>query len=109
MQLSISTQAYLLKFENGEIKILEKIYENSRTIRPPTKEECPYDQYEFSSLAELQEYLKRARNETLDSFYLRAKLIAGTFNDQDDVIIIGVASDSVWSYYQDLFSTTHYV
>jgi hypothetical protein len=51
-------------------------------LRPPNREEYPYTPYEFTN-KELDEYLSRAKNETIDSLYQKAKSIVKKYNDQD--------------------------
>jgi hypothetical protein len=51
----------------------------------------------------------RAKKETIDSLFEKAKSIVLKYNDQDEHKIILLAGDIVWSYFQDRFSTTHYV
>jgi len=42
-----------LKYENGEIKIVESMEEASRIIKPPHPEEYPYEPYEFANMDEV--------------------------------------------------------
>src|SRR6187200_1212843 len=97
-----------IKYIDGETIVVGAIEENSRIIRPPRKEEYPYEPYEFVSLDEIETYVHRIKTETFDSLYFTARSIVEKFNDQDEVIIIALAIDIIWSYYQDLFATTHY-
>jgi hypothetical protein len=59
--------------------------------------------------AEVQSYLERAKKESIDSLYLKAKSIVNKYNDQDEHKLILLAADVVWSYFQDRFPTTHYI
>jgi hypothetical protein len=93
-----------------QILPLEKIHEApSRILRPPNREEYPYTPYEFADTNELEEYLKRAKAESIDSLYQKAKAIIKKYNDQDDYKPNILATDLVWSYFQDKFGTTHYL
>ena len=49
------------------------------------------------------------RSETIDSIYQKAKSIVRKYNDQDEYKVILLSADTVWSYFQDKFSTTHYL
>lgn len=94
---------------SNKIKVVENIQENHRKLRPPDPEEYPYEPYEFAGIGEIQKYVNVVRNvKSVDHYYLRAKDIFSKYNDQDPHIIILLAADSVWSYFQDKFSTTHY-
>ncbi len=53
--------------------------------------------------------MDRAANESIDSLYQKAKSIVRKYNDQDEHKLTLLASDIVWSYFQDRFSTTHYI
>jgi hypothetical protein len=100
--------SYAPKFD--KILPFENIQEPpSRTLRPPNREEYPYIPYEFRDEQELEEYLKLAKAETIDSLYQKAKSIIKKYNDQDEYKLILLATDLVWSYFQDKFGTTHYV
>jgi hypothetical protein len=98
-----------LKYENGDIKIVEKIEETARVLVPPNPEEYPYEPYEFSSMEEVKEFVKAAIEASIGSLYLRAKQYVKQYNDQDQSKVILIASDIISSYFQDKFSTTHYV
>ena len=52
---------------------------------------------------------KVAKQESFDSLYNRAKYFVQEYNDQDPHKQILLACDIVWSYFQDKFSTTHYL
>jgi hypothetical protein len=98
-----------LTYKNGEIISVDQIEESARIIKPPNPEEYPYEPYEFANMEEVILYKKKAYNESIDSLYERAKSIVRNYNDQDDYKLILLGVDVVWSYYQDKFSTTHYI
>ena len=60
-------------------------------------------------MEEVNSHLKRSFQESVDSLFQKAKSIVKQYNDQDNDIITLLAADTVWSYFQDRFSTTHYV
>ena len=94
---------------NGKTEIVESIEENSRIIKPPEAEEYQYEPYEFTNTEELEQFIDRAKTTTLDSLFTIAKQLVKKYNDQDNQIITLIAADVVWSYFQDLFPTTHYL
>jgi hypothetical protein len=98
-----------LEYENDEIVVIEKIEEATRILVPPNREEYPYEPYEFSSIEEIREFVNVAKTATIDTLYLWAKQYVKEYNDQDDYKIILVALDIIFSYFQDKFSTTHYL
>ena len=81
----------------------------SRILRPPNREEYPYQPYEFADEEELAEYLRRAKLEDKDSLYDKAKSTVLKYNDQDTSKLNLLAIDIFWSYFQDKFGTTHYL
>ena len=63
----------------------------------------------YSSLPqELELYIKRARNETFDSLYLKTKLIYRKYVNIEDHLLSILSADTVYSYFQDKFPTLHY-
>ena len=97
------------KYANGKTEIVESIEENSRIIKPPEAEEYQYEPYEFTNTEELEQFMDRAKTTSLDSLFTIAKQLVKKYNDQDNQIITLLAADVVWSYFQDLFPTTHYL
>jgi hypothetical protein len=100
-----------IKYENGQVQAFEQIEEDSRIIRPPNREEYPYPAYEFVQMNEVEAYVNRAKNEmtSIESLYSKAKEIVLKYIDQEEPIIILLVADIIWSYFQDLFPTTHYI
>jgi hypothetical protein len=107
--LILSGFPVFLAYKNDEIISVDQIEESARIIKPPNPEEYPYEPYEFANMREVELYKKKADNESIDSLYERAKSIARNYNDQDHHKLILVAADAVSSYFQDKFSTCHYV
>jgi hypothetical protein len=98
-----------ITYENGHVKMVDYVDEPSRIIRPYRKEEHPYPPYEFANVQEIQRVISEAKNTNIESLYLKAKDIVLKYVDQEEPIIIMIVTDIIWSYYQDLFPTTHYV
>jgi hypothetical protein len=107
--VSSSGQPLFLKYENGKIGTIDKVEEINRVIVPPAYEEYPYEPYEFANLEEISTYLKRAKVTSIDDLFSIAKSIVRKYNDQDAHKLDLLAADIIWSYFQDRFSTTHYV
>jgi hypothetical protein len=98
-----------LKYENGNLEVIEHIEEINRIIKAPSHEEYPYEPYEFTSKEEIQSYLEQSKQTTIDSLYLKAKEFVQDYNDQDHNKLVVFAADIIFSYFQDKFATTHYV
>jgi len=94
-------------FENQQIKIVGRIEQETRILIPPSHEEYPYIPYEFTK-QEFDNYVKLARTESIDTLYQKALSLVKLYNDQDEYTLKLIATDIVWSYFQDRFSTTHY-
>jgi hypothetical protein len=97
-----------LKYQNEKIISIEKIEESSRIIKPPYAEEYPGEPYEFADMQAVLSFVRRAKKESIDSLYQRAKTIVKKYNDHDEDEQILLTADFVASYFQDRFSTTHY-
>jgi len=102
---------YFIKYNSiaQAIELIEQIEGNSRILIPPQgPEDYPYTPYEFESKEEIESYIGKAKDTTLDTIYTKCKSIFSTFVDQDNRIIVLLTADSIWTYFQDLFPTTHY-
>lgn len=104
----LAGQPVFLTYDN-EIKSLKQIEDPWRILRSPTVEEYPYEPYEFFDLHEIESYSKRVKGESIDSLFAKARNIWRNYNDQDEYKLTLLAADTVWSYFQDKFGTTHYV
>jgi hypothetical protein len=109
----ISGLPYFIKYNghDGKLVAVERVEEPGRILRPPNAEEYPYIPYEFATVDELEDYLKRAKDKTttIYSLYQSWKSIVKKYNDQDEVKLVLITMDIIWSYFQDLFPTTHYL
>lgn len=85
------------------------IQEDIRVLKPPHKEQYPYEPYEFKSINEPNYYLQKAKQETVDSLYQKIKSIVTKYNDIDEKTINLLSADILGSYFQDRFSTLHYL
>ncbi|HEY7082377.1 MAG TPA: hypothetical protein VH500_22025 [Nitrososphaeraceae archaeon] len=97
-----------LKYENGNLEVIQHIEEINRIIRAPSHEEYPYEPYEFSNKDEIQNYLEQSKQAYIDSLYLKAKEVVQDYNDQDHDKLVLFATDIIFSYFQDKFATAHY-
>lgn len=93
---------------NEGIQVLDKIIEDNRILVPPCIEEYPYEPIEFESEEELQQYFEKARHETIETLFQRVFKTISIYVDQDEDIRIIISADIVWTFFQDLFPTTHY-
>ena len=106
----LSGKPVFIKYDEGtgQVRVVEEIWEGSRIIKPPYPEECPYESYQFANIEEIQGFVKQAKSTNVGSLYLKAKGYVQDFNDQDHNKLVLIASDIIFSYFQDKFATTHY-
>jgi hypothetical protein len=64
--------------------------------------------YSFANREEIGKFIKLAQAETIDSLFLKHKSIWKKIVYADNKLIGVIAIDSLYSYFQDKFSTTHY-
>jgi hypothetical protein len=95
--------------EKGFIQWQEKITDITPTLRPPLREEYPYEPYEFTTLEEPQKYLLLAMEETPDTLLAKIKQWVKGFNDISDKAATLLSANIFGSYFQDRFSTLHYL
>jgi hypothetical protein len=107
----IEGKPYFLKYSDTKdcLLIEPHIDEETRRLRPPYEEEYPYEPYVFGNALELPNYLQRAKKETIHSLYQKIKAIVNRFNDIDIKPLNLFSADILATYFQDRFSTVHYL
>jgi hypothetical protein len=110
----IEGKPYFLKYhtkEDGTNFFQSPLYiqEETRRLLPPHIEEYPYDPYIFNSLGEPNQYLQIAKNESIDTLYQKIKSIVRKYNDIDEKTLNLISADILATYFQDRFSTVHYL
>jgi hypothetical protein len=103
----ITGKEYFIKYfhEGKYIKV-----NSIPNLKPPTTQEYPNNNpYEFQSGEETQIYLQRALKETPDSILIKIKNLVKKFNDVDEKAITLLSANIFGSYFQDRFSTVHYL
>jgi hypothetical protein len=64
--------------------------------------------YSFANIDEINYFIKQAQTETIDSLFLKHRSIWKKIVVADEHVINLLAIDSLYSHFQDRFSTTHY-
>ena len=98
--------------KDGRITLEEEIPLNDSkktVLRAPDLSSYINKPYSFASVSEFEDYLEKARNETLDSLYRKVKPIWARYIDADDFHISLCAADTIFTYYQDKIGMTHYL
>lgn len=94
---------------DGVAKRQPLIERNTKILRPPSVEEYPYTPYEFENIDEINSYLQRAAKETPDSLKDQIRIQIKRFNEIDFNTIVLLSANIFGSYFQDRFSTCHYL
>ena len=92
----------------NKVKIYPGITEKFRILYPAEPSDYSYPPYEFDSKEELELVHSAADKENLDTLLSKSESIVSKYNDQEQHKITSIASDVVWSYFQDRFATTRY-
>jgi hypothetical protein len=101
-----------LQIINGEPLISPELdlKDQNIIIKPHARSEnTPVIPYTFKDIDEIKYFIEQAKYETIHSLYSKSKSIWKHFvvaKDNDTITLLAV--DQVYSYFQDLFSTTHY-
>jgi hypothetical protein len=79
-------------------------------LKPPDRVSYLSKEYSFQSKDEINDYIQRARNETLDTlYYQKVKPIWQKYVDADKEHIAICAADTIFTYFQDILGMTHYL
>jgi hypothetical protein len=111
----IEGQPYFEKYYCNEeknkyfIQVEPKITDITPTLRPPLTEEYPYEPYEYKTVDEPQKYLLLAMKEKPDTLLAKIKMWVKNLNDIDEKIATLLSANIFGSYFQDRFSTVHYL
>jgi hypothetical protein len=96
--------------DDKEFKLLDKLEIGHKTFYPyDTLETHNPIPYVFESEEELKQYLERAKNETLDTLYLKIKSTFKQFVDVEEKYLVLLAASIMLSHHQDKFGTIHYI
>jgi len=114
----VEGKPYFLKYFYGQdksgqdrrfIQVEPKIIDATPALRPPLMQEYPYSPYEFKTTEEPQIYLQKALRETPDSLLTKIKNVVKKYNDVDEKTATLLSANILGSYFQDRFSTVHYL
>lgn len=90
------------------VEAFEEYGEPFRILVPPQPAEYSYETYSFKDEKDLVVTYLEAKKQNLDKLLAKSNSIVAQFNDQDNHKLNSIASDVVWSYFQDRFATTRY-
>jgi hypothetical protein len=96
--------------EEVTITLQESISIDEKTVLKPFEISAYVNQpYSFKSEQEFFEFVKKAKNENLDSLSRKVKSIWRKYVDADDFHISICAADTIFTYFQDKIGLTHYL
>jgi hypothetical protein len=111
-EVSISNKNVFLQIIDGLPTISEKLdlSEQKGIILKPHSQGTgsPIFPYTFANVGEIKFYIERVKSETIDTLFQKHKSIWKKIVVADNEVIGLLAIDSLYSYFQDEFSTTHY-
>jgi hypothetical protein len=100
---------YFLQIINGKPVLSSKIELEDIILVPPDRTSYLSKEYSFSSLVEINEYLQRAKKETLDTLYKIVKSIWQKYIDAGENFIVLCSADTIFTFFQDRIGMTHYL
>ncbi len=95
--------------EKGEITLQPYLEEKTRVLYPPSEDEYLHQPYQFESKQEIETIIKLAEKETIFTLFRKARSIVLKYVEQEDHLINLISINTIFSYFQDRFSTVHYV
>jgi hypothetical protein len=100
---------FLHLVDDGRPQYTLEIETDSKIVYPSDKIDTQNPlPYIFDSTKELKEYLELARKETFDTLLSKVQIIYRKYVNTDEHYIVILAADTIYSYFQDKFGTTHY-
>lgn len=98
-----------LEIVDKQVIIHDDIMLEDMCLKPFDRTMYLNKEYSYDSVDEINEYVKKASNETLDTLYEKVKGIWKKYIDASDEHITLCAADTIFTYFQDRFGLTHYL
>jgi hypothetical protein len=95
--------------KEGEITLKPHLEEKNRLLYPPSEDEILHQPYQFESKQEIESIITLAKKETIFTLFRKARSIVSKYVDQEDHLINLISVNTIFSYFQDRFSTVHYI
>jgi hypothetical protein len=90
--------------------LLDKVELNNIILKPKDLQSYASQPYVFESQVQIEHYLNLAKQVTdFDKVFSIVKTIYQKYVDAEDHYIALLTADTIYSYFQDIFGTTHYL
>ena len=101
---------FFLRLKNGELVLTHRIELSNLIINPPDSQSQLSEPYVFESKDEIVHYVDLAKKiSNFDQLFNLIKSIYKKHVDAEEHYIVLLAADTIYSYFQHKFATTHYV
>jgi len=105
----VDKQPKFVTFSNDAINLIEKLELSNYTIYPAdtllSQNPIPYS---FESEQEVKRYLDLAKDESIDSLFDKILAVYRLYVNAKEHTMIILAADTLYTYFQNKFGTTHY-
>jgi hypothetical protein len=106
----INSRPMFLQIQNDKVVLSETIdLDDKIIIFPPDKSSYLSKEYVFSSKEEVEQYVKRAKKERLNSIYSKIKEVWIRYYENNKESLTLCTADTIFTYFQDKMGMTHYL
>ncbi|MER5174413.1 MAG: bifunctional DNA primase/polymerase [Candidatus Nitrosocosmicus sp.] len=106
----ITGKPFFITFDKEGLKIIDKIEQETRVIKPPYLEEYPSKPYIFENREELEQFVNmiKGKGVSTDSLFWKIKEFGSKFIVHQPQILDYFSALILFSYHQDKFATVPY-
>lgn len=105
----IAGKPYFLRAKNGQISAVESVELADKIVKPLEDTSYMSTAYSFESIEELNRIVTVAKGHSFSSLYCQVKPLWQKYIDADPAHISLCAADTIFTYFQDIFGSTHYL
>ena len=106
----VGGQPSFIQLKRDGFILLDKVELNNIILKPKDLQSYASQPYVFESQVEIEHYLNLAKQVTnFDKVFSIVKTIYQKYVDAEDHYIALLTADTIYSYFQDIFGTTHYL
>lgn len=93
---------------SDDLIVVDKMEEDTRLLIPYSLEDSPSITYAFDNKESLFDTIRKCKSVSISDLYRESKRIICKYIDQKPNVLKVIAVDTIFSYFQDRFPTTHY-